>query len=764
MEKYVYTPNFAFWTSYTNQLGSNVVNVAYDALQRKTNEIQVGICTNRFTYDAAGNLTTLTDGRTNVTTWSYDAEGRVSIKKDANNINLFTYTYFPTGWLSNRLDALTNNTKYLYDPVGNLTNIDYTSSTDIRLAYDALNRLTNMVDATGSATGYTYTRGNLIASEDGPWSNDTVSYTYNNRLRSALTLAQPNASSWTQTYGYDAARRLQTLSSPAGGFTYLYKGPGNLVTNLALPNGSAITNAFDSVARLTGTWLKNSGGTILNSHKYVYNLAGQRTAVTNFFTNYVSYTYDNVGQLKTALGKESGGASRLHEQFGYAYDAAGNLNYRTNNLLVQTFGANNLNELTNVTRTGTLTVAGTTTSTATNVTVNTTNAATLYSDLTFAATNCALTNGNNPFTAIAQDSYNRKDTNSITLNLPATVTYIYDLNGNLTSDGTRGFVYDDENQLIRVTVTNSWKSEFTYDGRMRRRIRKEFAWQNSNWALLSETHYIYDDMLVIQERDVNNLPTVTYTRGRDLSSSLEGAGGIGGLLARTSNSDLPSANAHALYHADGNGNITAIINAQQLVLGRYIYDPFGNILSKSGPLADANTYRFSSKDYHANSGLYYYGYRFYDPNLQRLPNRDPIEEKGGFNLYVFVKNGSLNNIDPFGLEVEPGHKPHWTPDDQAALERIVKDCKCYGDAKETDCAIVCTAFAQGGFILGSAAYLMCVDNCESCGKTWLGRALGWAKQSTPPKKVPPKTIPPKQKPPPQTKAALEDGSPWMSWP
>ncbi len=292
----------------------------------------------------------------------------------------------------------------------------------------------------------------------------------------------------------------------------------------------------------------------------------------------------------------------------------------------------------------------------------------------------------------------------------------------------------------------------------------EFAWQNSNWALLSETHYIYDDMLVIQERDVNNLPTVTYTRGRDLSSSLEGAGGIGGLLARTSNSDLPSANAHALYHADGNGNITAIINAQQLVLGRYIYDPFGNILSKSGPLADANTYRFSSKDYHANSGLYYYGYRFYDPNLQRWPNRDPIEEKGGFNLYVFVKNGSLNNIDPFGLEVEPGHKPHWTPDDQAALGRIVKDCKCYGDAKETDCAIVCTAFAQGGFILGSAAYLMCVDNCESCGKTWLGRALGWAKQSTPPKKVPPKTIPPKQKPPPQTKAALEDGSPWMSWP
>src|SRR5438309_114357 len=61
-------------------------------------------------------------------------------------------------------------------------------------------------------------------------------------------------------------------------------------------------------------------------------------------------------------------------------------------------------------------------------------------------------------------------------------------------------------------------------------------------------------LLVIQERDGNNLPKVTYTRGRDLSGSLHGAGGIGGLLARTSNSDLPSVSAHAYYHADGNGN------------------------------------------------------------------------------------------------------------------------------------------------------------------------------------------------------------------
>src|SRR5207247_10748457 len=318
---------------------------------------------------------------------------------------------------------------------------------------------------------------------------------------------------------------------------YTFKGPGNVVTNLALPSGAAITNAFDSMARLSGTWLKKSDGTVVNSHTYGYNFASQRTVMTNSAGNYLNYTYDKIGELKTAKGYESGGSSRLQEQFGYAYDPAGNLNARTNNALVQTFGVNNLNELTNVTRSGTLTVAGGTSATATSVTVadngNSAVGATLYADNMFARTNVTLLNGNNTFTAVAQDSYGRQDTNAVTLNLPSTVSYIYDLNGNLTSDGTRGFDYDDENQLIRVTVTNTWKSEFIYDGRMRRRIRKEFIWRSGAWVQSNEVRYIFAGSLEIQTRDGNNLPTVTFTRGRDLSGSLRGAGGIGGLLART---------------------------------------------------------------------------------------------------------------------------------------------------------------------------------------------------------------------------------------
>jgi RHS repeat-associated protein len=196
-------------------------------------------------------------------------------------------------------------------------------------------------------------------------------------------------------------------------------------------------------------------------------------------------------------------------------------------------------------------------------------------------------------------------------------------------------------------VTNSWKTEFAYDGLLRRRVRKEYAWVNSNWAISNEVRYIYDGRLVLQERDGNNVTLVSYTRGSDLRGSRQGAGGIGGLLARTDHATVSP--THAFYHADGNGNITALLNDKQVVVARYEYDPFGNTLSKSGPLADANAYRFSSQEYHQPSGLVLYLYRAYDPNLQRFVNRDPIEEDGGINLYGFVANRPLSRVDPLGL-------------------------------------------------------------------------------------------------------------------
>jgi RHS repeat-associated protein len=182
-----------------------------------------------------------------------------------------------------------------------------------------------------------------------------------------------------------------------------------------------------------------------------------------------------------------------------------------------------------------------------------------------------------------------------------------------------------------------------YDALGRRRIARDYTWQGG-WVLTNETHYVCDGMLVLQERNAANTVLVTYTRGLDLGGTRQGAGGIGGLLARTDGS------GSTYYHADAAGNITAMADASGNVVARYLYDPFGNLLGKWGSLADTNRYRFSSKEVHPNSGLYYYGYRFYEPNLQRWMNRDPIREAGGINLYGFVGNSSINAVDGSGLD------------------------------------------------------------------------------------------------------------------
>ena len=84
------------------------------------------------------------------------------------------------------------------------------------------------------------------------------------------------------------------------------------------------------------------------------------------------------------------------------------------------------------------------------------------------------------------------------------------------------------------------------------------------------------------------------------------------------------------------------------MVAMYRYDPFGNTVSSSGALADANIYRFSSKEYHTNSGTYDLLYRFYDPTLQRWLNRDPVNEQGGINLYSFTANSPVSVFDADG--------------------------------------------------------------------------------------------------------------------
>ena len=605
--------------SSTNQL-NKVTSYLYDEAGRKTSETNPNTEVVGYTYNAGGDLLTLTDGRAKVTSWTYDTHGRVTAKRYAGQtFDQITYTYDANSRLATRKywsSATTGQqTAYTYDATGNLTLVDYPASPDLSYAYDGNNRVSTMTDASGS-TAYTYKAWGALDTEDGPWTGttDKLTYAYDAaRRRSGATLEQPGGGTFAATYGYDTSGRLNSVVSPAGTFGYTYATvtlggytyvPGE-VGQVSLPGGPYVGQTFDSVGRLLTTALKTAGGTVLNSHAYLNNAGNQRYKQTLTDGSYVDYAYDNFGQLDTALTKTSGGTAVGGQQFDYGYDAGWNLATRA---------------------TGT----GTTTYTA---------------------------NDRNQATTDSSSLYSRS----------------YDANGNYTggSNGTVGaftYLYDDENQLVSIatdavyTPTGSrWKTDFTYDGRGRLRKRVDSTWNTgtSAWQVSGESRYVYDGMLLLQERSSGNLPLVSYTRGLDLSGSLAGAGGIGGLLGRSVHSATTPypLSTSAFYHADGNGNVTALVDGAGTLQATYKYDPYGRTLSSSGTLASANLLRFSSKPWvqhnlaFTDRGLYYYGYRFYDPNTGKWVNRDPIGELGGLNLYSYVYNNPIRYIDRDGLDV-----------------------------------------------------------------------------------------------------------------
>lgn len=597
----------------------------------------------RVFYNSLGQITNLWDGLDHQTQFGFDEYGRRRSRTDALGRPTY-WDYNPNGWLTNHTTPQFGSTVYSYDNVGNLTAIVHPTAT-VTYYYDLLNRLTNMVDAVG-VTAFGWNANSQLTSEDGPWTGDETSYSYEEGLRTDM-----NFGALGQRYLYDAAWRLTTIGSLAGTFSYGYSADSAsaLVRTITLPNLATITNHFDSLGRLDYTALKNKWGHPLDAYSYAHDLLGLRTNITRDFgwtTSSVTAGYDNIGQLTMWNAKETSGALRLNEQFGWNFDKAGNLNYRTNGILLQTFTSDNANQLSSVVRTGPLTVTGNTPAPATNITVNG-NTAAIYGDYTFARTNNSIPGAANAFTIIAQNAYGLSVTNAANYNLPTSISSSYDLNGNLTNDGLRSFSYDFEDRLTTNWIAGQWKTEFVYDGLGRRRITRDYGW-SSGWVMTNETRLICDGLLPIQERDAGNSLLVTYTRGLDLSSSFRGAGGIGGLLARTDHQSIANNQpSTAYYHSDGVGNITALMDGNGDVVGRYLYNPFGKLVGKWGALAGENAMQFSSMPEHRGLSLYFA--RPYDVNLQRWLTRDPIGELGGINLYGFVGNHPLNAIDPLGF-------------------------------------------------------------------------------------------------------------------
>ena len=115
----------------------------------------------------------------------------------------------------------------------------------------------------------------------------------------------------------------------------------------------------------------------------------------------------------------------------------------------------------------------------------------------------------------------------------------------------------------------------------------------------------------------------------------------------------PSGGVAHLAAYDGNGNVVGLVDGSTgTVSARYEYDPFGNTLrmTGNGTIAAENAFRFSTKRADDPTGLVLYEYRAYSPALGRWPNRDPIGEDGGRNLYAFTGNAPIGRFDRDGRE------------------------------------------------------------------------------------------------------------------
>ncbi len=220
--------------------------------------------------------------------------------------------------------------------------------------------------------------------------------------------------------------------------------------------------------------------------------------------------------------------------------------------------------------------------------------------------------------------------------------YSYDRNGNTISKvnkATGGYTryrWNAENQLTRISEYNDINSsqpisvsKYIYDGNGRRVVKKVNG---------KVTKYVYDQEDILLETDDNDKILARYTHGPGADEPL--------IMQRDTNND-GTVDASYYYVLDGLNSVVKLLDAAGTVVNNYVYNAFGKIVAKTETVP--NPYTYTSREYDAESGLYYYRARYYDAQTGRFLSEDPIGFMGGMNFYSYVGNNPMNFIDPLGL-------------------------------------------------------------------------------------------------------------------
>lgn len=283
--------------------------MTWHSTYRLPTEVSTSKNDTEYTYDANGNLTelTVTDG-TDSRTWTmtYNAVGQVLTvngpRTDVTDTTTFTYNSCSTGAGCGQVATITN-------ALSQVTTFD---------SYDASGRLTQMTDANGLETEYTYNdRGNLLTVTEIPTvgSSRTTLFTYDDAGQ-VETVTLP--SGLELNYAYNEAHYLMSVTDNTGNsIAYTYDAMGNVASEETYSSSMTLKRAMDYVYDLNGR-LETATAANLYDTDFVFDDVGNLDSTTDAELAYTQHAYDALNRLEETIDALSGYTT-------YDYDVHDNL-------------------------------------------------------------------------------------------------------------------------------------------------------------------------------------------------------------------------------------------------------------------------------------------------------------------------------------------------------------------------------------------------------------------------------------------------------
>lgn len=616
------TYNCCNLTSVTARDGG-ITQYAYDSFKRVITVVSPGRQIVNYDYDKVGNLTRLRFGRDEWVRWEYDSGNRLIAKVYPDDSRL-TYGYdSDTGRMEWSKDTQGGQTGYAYNWEGRLESVTHPNLPTQSYTYNELGQRLTWTDGS-RITAYGYDTLDRLVSIDGPLDGDTITYTYDQWGR----LSAWGYDTSTESYTFDPLDRVATVTNPLGTFTLSYDGDTSVVTQFDYPVAGLKTkytrSSVNTDRRLTEILHEGTGNAEVARYGYTHNPDGSIATWSQTQPGLNpgrlwTVQYDTAKQMTAVIEMPLQGPPPSSQPvWRYEYDASGNRVLAQENHRTSTATFNNRNQLTSLISGGTTWFRGHVNE-ASQVTVGGQAARTQYGGTFEAILNLGSGIHDVPIEATDKSGNVTSETWRVDNGIEGSRTLTYDAEGNLLNDGNRTYDWDACNRMIGVSQgADTWS--FTYDGENRRVAEKKNAAAVRDW--------VWHEEEIIEEQLADGTKRRYWTGGVEILS----AGG--------------TQTGKRYLLGDQLGSVRVTLDAAGNVVASYDYAPWGDRSRLTGN--EEMSTGFAGHTWH-ESALSLAVYRNYDAQSGRWLSRDPIHEKGGFNLYQYVTNRPVHLVDVDGL-------------------------------------------------------------------------------------------------------------------